>query len=146
MKYQPPKKLTPKQIEAAVSAYESGDSIGVIAAQCHITRQAMWDLLRRRTAMRSNLRNGSDNHFYRGGSTASDRAHSMVTKAIESGSLIRPDFCQQCEGPGVAYKDGRAPIQAHHCDYNKPLDVLWLCKQCHHEWHRTHRAIPERVA
>ena len=32
-------------------------------------------------------------------------------------------------------------IQAHHCDYNKPLEVMWLCQKCHHEWHKNNKAV-----
>lgn len=32
-------------------------------------------------------------------------------------------------------------IEAHHPDYNKPYDVLWLCALHHKEWHRQHKAI-----
>lgn len=35
-----------------------------------------------------------------------------------------PDTCSMC---GVKSSD----IHAHHIDYNKPLEVVWLCRECH---------------
>ena len=48
--------------------------------------------------------------------------------------------CEHCEA-SYRFKGGRRAIQAHHPDYNKPLDVVWLCQKCHHEWHKDNRAI-----
>lgn len=31
---------------------------------------------------------------------------------------------------------GNAKVEAHHPDYSKPLDVIWLCKKHHGEIHR----------
>lgn len=53
-------------------------------------------------------------------------AHHQVLRAIERGEIIK----QPCE------KCGATETQAHHDDYNKPLDVRWLCDACHKEWHR----------
>lgn len=50
-----------------------------------------------------------------------------VRRAVSSGALVRPEKCSRC-GSG-----GR--IQAHHHDYDKPLDVEWLCASCHLERH-----------
>ena len=33
------------------------------------------------------------------------------------------------------------PLEAHHDDYNYPLNVRWLCKKCHTEWHASHEVI-----
>ena len=56
---------------------------------------------------------------------ASDqKARSVVSHAIANGSLVNPNECEDC---GVTNR----PIQAHHEDYNKPLEVTWLCKLCH---------------
>lgn len=46
--------------------------------------------------------------------------------ALRTGKLIR----QPCEKCGTTIK-----VQAHHEDYSKPLDVMWLCFQHHREHH-----------
>ncbi len=133
-------KLSAEQAEEAVAMYDAGMSTGAVARHFQVTRQAMWELLKKRTTMRPQLRFGPDNHFHRGGSRASGEVHDLTERAIEQGILVRPDNCEQCGASGTA-KDGRSLIQAHHADYNRPLDVMWLCQPCHHAWHRRHRAI-----
>lgn len=130
-------KLTPVQADEAVALYDGGASIGQVARRFGVTRQAMWDILRRRTTMRPQQRHGAENHFYRGGEHADPGAHDAMEDALRRGELTRPDCCEQC-GRGGTAKDGRSLIQGHHDDYNKPLDVRWLCQSCHHEWHKRH--------
>lgn len=142
MKQASNRKLTPDQVASSVEMYETGMSLAQIAEYFDVSRQAMWDLLRRRTTMRPQQRYGADNHFCRGGANSSDKAHNVAEKAIAAGRLTRPDRCERCGGSGQEFRDGRHPIQAHHCDYNKPLDVTWLCQPCHHEWHRVNTAKP----
>ena len=55
------------------------------------------------------------------------RAHAAVRRAVRSGKLTRPTHCQSCGKPST--------IHAHHNDYRKPLDVMWLCVRCHAEHH-----------
>lgn len=56
------------------------------------------------------------------------RARQLANDAIDRGDLIRPTNCECCNTSDVM-------IEAHHCDYAKPLDVMWLCKRCHADWH-----------
>ncbi len=53
------------------------------------------------------------------------KARVILNSAVRSGIIIRPDQCSRCG------KAGR--ITAHHSDYSKPLDVEWLCYECHGE-------------
>ena len=50
-----------------------------------------------------------------------DRAHALVEAAIKRGELLRKP-CQVC---------GSEPVDAHHPNYSKPLDVEWLCRSHH---------------
>lgn len=54
-------------------------------------------------------------------------AHIMVGNAIRSGSLV-PKPCERCGTTEL--------VNAHHEDYFKPLDVMWLCKKHHGERHQ----------
>lgn len=54
------------------------------------------------------------------------KCHRAVSFAIKSGKLIRKN-CVRC---------GDAKSVAHHEDYDKPLDVIWLCQPCHKQRHK----------
>lgn len=138
------KKLTPDQAQECVSMYECGLALGPIAAYFDVTRQGMWDLLRRRTTMRPQKRTGADNHFYRGGARANDPAQNLLEVAVRQGLVIRKDACEECGASGTM-ADGRTKIQGHHDDYNKPLAVRWLCQECHHAWHKVNVAKRKEV-
>ena len=58
-------------------------------------------------------------------------AHNAVKVALRRGDLVKGP-CEQC---GTTSK-----VEAHHDDYNKPLEVRWLCFSHHREWHRVQRA------
>lgn len=57
------------------------------------------------------------------------KARTLTGQAIKRGHLIKQP-CQQC---------GAFDVQAHHHDYSKPLDIVWLCKPCHLAEHTAHR-------
>ena len=52
-------------------------------------------------------------------------AHNKVAAAIKSGRLVKKP-CEVC---------GSEDSQAHHEDYSKPLQVMWLCSAHHAERH-----------
>lgn len=56
-------------------------------------------------------------------------AQGEAKKAIARKELIRMP-CEIC---------GNTKTDAHHDDYSKPLEVRWLCRAHHKEWHMTNR-------
>lgn len=139
------RKLSQAQVDEAIRAYEAGLSLADVGKLFGVTRQAVYDLfIRRNVALRPQLRFGSDNHFHRGGPVSDEQAHNLTEKAIAKGLLV-PQPCEVCGFEGRA-EDGRNLVQAHHDDYNKPLQVRWLCQSHHHEWHQTNRATPREYA
>lgn len=123
-----------KNFDHAVAMYAAGDSIAYIAARYGCTRQSMHKILARRgVAFRSNLRFGRDNHFFRTGNEYDKRVHSIVAKAISRKRVV-PLACERC-GREPSYDSGRCSVHAHHDDYNKPLEIRWLCADCHRLWH-----------
>ena len=53
-------------------------------------------------------------------------AYRAVQAALKAGVLIRPDRCSACGCTSAEHV-----IEAHHYDYSRPLDVIWLCVPCH---------------
>ena len=56
------------------------------------------------------------------------RARAAVAYAVKHGKLIKPDRCSEC--------NQKRFLDGHHEDYDRPLDVLWLCKKCHVKRHK----------
>lgn len=52
-------------------------------------------------------------------------AHAITGNAIRDGKLIKK-HCEVCSA---------IRVEAHHEDYSKPLDVVWLCKKHHTDRH-----------
>lgn len=59
-------------------------------------------------------------------------AHSSVARAIRNGNLLRLP-CIRC---------GEKKSVAHHEDYDKPLEVVWLCQPCHKQRHKEIKEQP----
>jgi hypothetical protein len=55
------------------------------------------------------------------------RAHDLVKNALEAGRLVKPSHCADCHHEKF--------LHSHHEDYSRPLDVVWLCVQCHRARH-----------
>src|SRR6266850_1011440 len=46
-----------------------------------------------------------------------------INRALASGKLVRPNRCSRCKK--------KCKPEAHHPDYKKKLEVIWLCGPCH---------------
>lgn len=87
---------------------------------------------RKYNAKRKDKQNAYYKEWYRKNGRKRDplkvAAHKIIYLAIRSGRISRPSSCEEC---------GRdVKIEAHHDDYLKPLDVLWLCNRCHRKKHQ----------
>ncbi len=51
-------------------------------------------------------------------------ARIKVCAALKKGKISKPENCSVCNS-----KPSR--IEAHHTDYSRPLEVIWLCTRCH---------------
>lgn len=64
----------------------------------------------------------SDNNIIKKG------ASQLVNNAVRDGRLTKPLRCSYCDALGR--------IEGHHEDYEKPLEVIWLCSSCHRQEHK----------
>ena len=62
-------------------------------------------------------------------------SHVITSNAMRDGRLSQASNCSVCKST--------EKIEGHHDDYTKPLEVRWLCEQCHKEWHRHNKPIYE---
>lgn len=59
------------------------------------------------------------------------KARQTVAARIKYNTITRPSECDICKR--------ECKPDAHHEDYSKPLDIMWLCRSCHGQVHRFKR-------
>ena len=74
---------------------------------------------------RGNRQNYIDVKKYRELYPKKYKAHAMVNRAVRAKKLFK-EPCEIC---------GNINVNAHHDDYDKPLNIRWLCSVHHHDWH-----------
>lgn len=89
-------------------------------------RNSKLDYYRAYDTERGGRKTAEDTRKYRGDNPLKYKAHSKVGYAVKAGTLKKAS-CEVCN---------REDTQAHHNDYSKPLEVLWLCPVCHCDWHK----------
>ena len=55
------------------------------------------------------------------------RLPAMTGRVLRAEVLLRPESCSDCGRAGVV-------LDAIHSDYNRPANVCWLRRHCHHRW------------
>jgi ribosomal protein S27AE len=85
-------------------------------------RKRIW---RAENPIEARERSRSYSRKYRDKNELKCRARYEVRKALRNGKLKKQP-CAVCGNP-IA--------EAHHDNYSKPLDVRWLCKDCHDDVH-----------
>lgn len=98
---------------------------------------------RREQVKRSKLKNPETvkraNRAYRERYPERTKAQGALYYAIKRGRVAKPDCCEQCNKRCKSHE-----LDAHHHDYSKPLDVIWLCRQCHVDTQREERGEARR--
>lgn len=86
---------------------------------CRSCRNSAWRiwLSKNGGSWRYGLKRGKQQHMV---------ARAYVNHLIRYG-VISPSPCEIC---------GRLEVQAHHSDYNQPLNIRWLCCEHHRALHR----------
>ena len=56
------------------------------------------------------------------------KARALVSRALKSGALAKWPVC-------AIPSCSEAKVEAHHPDYSRPLNVVWLCDKHHAEVH-----------
>ena len=67
-------------------------------------------------------------------------AHNLTQSALKRNKVWRSPCCM---APGCFSTEN---LHGHHCDYDKPLSVVWLCAKCHAELHRDFTAKARAAA
>src|SRR5690242_8607704 len=57
-----------------------------------------------------------------------NKAYRELNRALKLGLLAKPAACERCEQS--------AAVEGHHDNYDKPLNVKWLCRKCHLAHHK----------
>lgn len=123
-------KVSASQLLEAKDMYKSGLSLAQVAVHFNITKNSLWARLRKIMKLRKNTIVKSRRCR---GELYSRPAHRKVYKAVRLG-ILKPLHCEVC-GKFPMKKNGVRNVHAHHDDYNKPLEIRWLCSKHHLEWH-----------
>jgi hypothetical protein len=122
-----------KPIQEFSKSKKSADGCGWRCRPCSIARSRRWrkenaDKVRERN--RGNSKRVQYAKDWRKRNPKQYAAHCALRSAVRYGKISKPARCERCG------RDAEPPeIHGHHHDYDKPLEVEWLCRACHDEAH-----------
>ena len=61
------------------------------------------------------------------------RASRIARKALRAGVIVMPAKCEKCRR--------KPPVDLHHSNYSRPLDVHFYCRSCHGKIHRSKQRV-----
>lgn len=106
--------------------YKSAINKDGLCGQCKICHNKKVNQSRKNKKLLSFKQIAPHKKFWLQENKLKTKAHREVGYAIQTGKLVR----QPCERCGTTEH-----VVAHHEDYSKSLDVVWLCKHHHKERH-----------
>jgi hypothetical protein len=57
-------------------------------------------------------------------------AQAILRHAVMLKEILKPNYCELCKKVFDLFH-----ISGHHQNYNKPLEVIWVCPGCHKKLH-----------
>jgi hypothetical protein len=114
------------ETKPATDFYRSAINKDGLCGQCKICHNKQVSKSKKNKKLLSYKQIAPNKKFWLYENKLKRKAHQDVSYAILTGRLVR----QPCERCGTTQH-----VVAHHEDYNKPLDVVWLCKHHHKERH-----------
>ncbi len=124
-----------KKYDMAVRLYQSGLTIRELGQFYGVSSTAVWEALKRRGCQfrpKAHKDTSDEERVYHSKSAYVARAQYLLNRAIRRGIVTRLTHCESCLG-------ANREIHAHHNNYDKPLEVVWLCCSCHARLHKKER-------
>ena len=129
-------RLSEQQKHRATAMYESGMSLGKVATEFSVSRQSMWDVLKRRTKMRDRIaalprKSPTAKRIKRLRTLRRYRARAKrITRAQVRAVMERDKICRMCGQPGTDI-DHVIPVSKG--GQTDLLNLQLLCRTCHRQ-------------
>jgi hypothetical protein len=104
-----------------------------VRIQCRKYYLANQEELKKRSRLYQKKERTQKTREYREKNPEKYKARYAVSNALAKGKISKDEICTICKT--------ECKLQAHHEDYSKPLDVIWVCVDCHAKIHTIHTNV-----